>query len=257
MKQRSLFSRETARGGPGFHRRRDTPILADCERFTRPYTPESAVDGEQLARFEIVALDGRPLAFQIHKRASRDGQAILVPPAGKSGKPLSSGSRGAQSQSVRTNRCFDTGHDGDPIPAMVVADSRSDRHPVTRTIQRSSRPPAPLVQAGVARTITRIEKSPSTLGYLYRRRKRAYTSTRQEVWSVGSSNDERIHRRVSRTGGGEWHARGPPFNTIRYTFSLMPRMGADSQPGEWLDYSECSSPRREASIWSWDSQTRS
>ncbi len=70
--------------------------------------------------FEIVALDGMPLAYHEPKGPARTTNHLLLAPAGRleaivTGPPL-----GAHS-SLRT-LCVDTGPDGDPNPEMVLAD---------------------------------------------------------------------------------------------------------------------------------------
>jgi suppressor of ftsI len=90
-------------------------------------SPDRYVDlqlsGEQL---EIVALDGMPLSYHDHNRRTRKLDHILIAPAGRveaivTGPP--SGSR-----STLGTRCVDTGPDGDPNPAMVIADVVSTGH---------------------------------------------------------------------------------------------------------------------------------
>jgi FtsP/CotA-like multicopper oxidase with cupredoxin domain len=75
------------------------------------------VDTGQL---EIVARDGMPIAFHDPKRRSELVGHILVPPAGRVEAIVTGPQTGAQA-SLRT-LCFDTGPDGDPNPAMVLAD---------------------------------------------------------------------------------------------------------------------------------------
>jgi FtsP/CotA-like multicopper oxidase with cupredoxin domain len=70
--------------------------------------------------FEIVALDGMPLAYHEPKGPARTTNHLLLAPAGRleaivAGPPLGSHS------SLRT-LCIDTGPDGDPSPEMVLAD---------------------------------------------------------------------------------------------------------------------------------------
>jgi len=72
------------------------------------------VDGEQ---FEIVALDGMPLGYRDPRHPTRFASHVLLPPAGRLEAIVS----GEASAKLRT-RCFDTGPDGDPNPAMVLAD---------------------------------------------------------------------------------------------------------------------------------------
>jgi FtsP/CotA-like multicopper oxidase with cupredoxin domain len=75
------------------------------------------VDGGQ---FEIVALDGMPLAYHDPNHTTRLASHVLLPPAGRleaivTGPP-------AQAKAKLRTGCFDTGPDGDPNPSMVLAD---------------------------------------------------------------------------------------------------------------------------------------
>jgi FtsP/CotA-like multicopper oxidase with cupredoxin domain len=70
--------------------------------------------------FEIVALDGMPLAYHDPKHSTRVADHLLIAPAGRleaivTGPPLGTHS------ALRTV-CVDTGPDGDPNPEMVLAD---------------------------------------------------------------------------------------------------------------------------------------
>jgi suppressor of ftsI len=78
--------------------------------------------------FEIVALDGMPLAYHGAKAPTRTTDHLLLAPAGR----LEAIVTGPPSGSHRVLRtlCVDTGPDGDPNPGMVLADlvqSSSDR----------------------------------------------------------------------------------------------------------------------------------
>src|SRR5205807_3867137 len=84
-------------------------------------SPDRYADLElDAASFDVVALDGMPLAYHdpsIHKRSMSH---VLVPPAGRveaivTGPP-------ADLHAALRSRCFDTGPDGDSNPAMVLAD---------------------------------------------------------------------------------------------------------------------------------------
>jgi len=70
--------------------------------------------------FEVIALDGMPLAYHDPAIRTRSMSHVLVPPAGRveaivTGPP-------ADSHAALRSRCFDTGPDGDSNPAMVLAD---------------------------------------------------------------------------------------------------------------------------------------
>ena len=75
------------------------------------------LDGETL---DIVARDGMPLALHDPQRPSRRVDHLLLPPAGRLEAIVRGRSDGARS--VLRTRCVDAGADGDPTPAMVLAD---------------------------------------------------------------------------------------------------------------------------------------
>jgi len=75
--------------------------------------------------FEVVALDGMPLAYHDPSIRTRPMSHVLLPPAGRveaiiTGPP-------ADSHAALRSRCFDSGPDGDSNPAMVLADIVSAR----------------------------------------------------------------------------------------------------------------------------------
>jgi suppressor of ftsI len=76
-----------------------------------------ALDAES---FDVVALDGMPLAYHDPSIRKRSMSHVLLPPAGRveaivTGPP-------ADSHAALRSRCFDSGPDGDSNPAMVLAD---------------------------------------------------------------------------------------------------------------------------------------
>jgi suppressor of ftsI len=84
-------------------------------------SPDLYVDLElDSGPFDVVALDGMPLAYHDPAIRTRSMGHVLVPPAGR----LEAIVTGPPSDSYATlrSRCFDTGPDGDPNPAMVLAD---------------------------------------------------------------------------------------------------------------------------------------
>src|ERR1700758_5226626 len=61
-----------------------------------------------------------PLSYHDRKRHTREADHILIAPAGRVEAIVTGPSAGAHS--TFSTRCFDTGPDGDPNPAMVMAD---------------------------------------------------------------------------------------------------------------------------------------
>jgi len=70
--------------------------------------------------FEIVALDGMPLAYHEPKSPTRITNHLLLAPAGRLEAIVTGPGPGTHS-ALRT-LCVDTGPDGDPNPEMVLAD---------------------------------------------------------------------------------------------------------------------------------------
>ncbi len=84
--------------------------------------------------FDVVALDGMPLAYHDPSIRKRSMSHVLVPPAGRvevivTGPP-------ADSHAALRSRCFDTGPAGDSNPAMVLADIVSAAPPSSLQVRR-------------------------------------------------------------------------------------------------------------------------
>ncbi len=75
------------------------------------------MDGQ---KFEIVALDGMPLAYRDPKHPTRITDHLLVSPAGRL-EAIVTGAPAGVHTTLRS-LCVDTGPDGDPNPEMVLAD---------------------------------------------------------------------------------------------------------------------------------------
>jgi suppressor of ftsI len=70
--------------------------------------------------FEIVAMDGMPIALHDPNHRTRIDDHVLLPPAGRLEAIVTGPSAGTPRRLI--SRCVDTGPDGDPNPAMVLAD---------------------------------------------------------------------------------------------------------------------------------------
>ncbi len=104
--------------------------------------------------FEIVAMDGMPIALHDPNHRTRSADHVLLPPAGR----LEAVVTGPAADTPRRliSRCVDTGPDGDPNPAMVLADivprpatksvskvSESSRQPDLKTLDLTAEEKAP------------------------------------------------------------------------------------------------------------------
>ena len=189
------------------------------------------IDGEPL---KIVALDGMPLSFHDPKRRVEMATHILVPPAGRA-EAIVTGPRAGARASLRT-RCFDTGPDGDPNPAMVVADL-VDASPGARKISDVSptQLPAPLYKRVPSTTITRIENRPSDYvvtftedkhGFYINGKKYGPSDPPMTTVSIGAFHHWRV---VNDTH--EVH----PFHIHQVHFLAYAENGRRLSDPEWLD----------------------
>jgi FtsP/CotA-like multicopper oxidase with cupredoxin domain len=90
--------------------------------------------------FEIVAMDGMPIALHDPSHRTRIADHVLLPPAGRLEAVVTGPSAGVPKRLI--SRCVDTGPDGDPNPAMVLADV-VPRSAANSTINVSERSPEP------------------------------------------------------------------------------------------------------------------
>jgi suppressor of ftsI len=112
------------------------------------------VDTEKL---KIIARDGMPIAFHDPKHRSELVRHILVPPAGRVEVIVTGPQSGVQA-SLRT-LCFDTGADGDPNPAMVLADMVDLAQPRLRISPAPIDTTAPIYKPLSMKQATSVENS--------------------------------------------------------------------------------------------------
>jgi FtsP/CotA-like multicopper oxidase with cupredoxin domain len=189
------------------------------------------LDGQM---FEIVALDGMPLAYHEPETPTRPTNHILLAPAGRleaivTGPPL--GTHAA----LRT-LCVDTGRDGDPNPEMVLADLQpsSDQpisvlppeHPHITGIRPPLYKPIdakPLKKAASNFTVTFTEDKN---GFYINERKYAPDASPMTTARVGTYQHWRI---VNRTA--ELH----PFHIHQVHFLAYAENGVPLVHPAWLD----------------------
>ena len=87
-------------------------VNASADRYV-----DLQLDGQ---RFEIVALDGMPIAYHDPEHPARTVNHSLVPPAGRL-EAIVTGPLSASHATLRS-LCVNTGPEGDPNPGMVLAD---------------------------------------------------------------------------------------------------------------------------------------
>jgi len=185
------------------------------------------LDGET---FEIVALDGMPLAYHEPEGPTRTANHLLLPPAGRL-EAIVTGPPPGIHRALCT-LCVDTGPDGDPNPGMVLADlvqPSSDPLPEQRhAIDR--RPPLykpvnvePLKKAAPDFIVTFTEDKN---GFYINGRKFAPDAAPMTSARVGTYEHWRI---VNQTG--ELH----PFHIHQVHFLAYAENGVPLAHPEWLD----------------------
>jgi FtsP/CotA-like multicopper oxidase with cupredoxin domain len=185
--------------------------------------------------FEIVALDGMPLAYHDPKHPARDTNHLLLAPAGRLEAIVTGPPAGAHS-ALRT-LCVDTGPDGDANPEMVLADlvqsssdqsssARGPEHLYARDSRRAIYKPVdvePLKKAEPTFTVTFTEDKN---GFYINGRKYAPEASPMTSARVGTYQHWRI---VNRTA--ELH----PFHMHQAHFLAYAENGFPLTHPAWLD----------------------
>jgi suppressor of ftsI len=190
--------------------------------------------------FEIVALDGMPLAYREPKSPTRTSSHLLLAPAGRveaivTGPPV-------RTNSALRTLCVDTGPDGDPNPGMVLADlvqpgsglASSNYPSLDRSAKHAravgDRPPLyrpvdvePLKKAAPDFTVTFTEDKN---GFYINGRKFAMDASPMTSARIGTYKHWRI---VNQTG--ELH----PFHIHQVHFLVYAENGAPVANPAWLD----------------------
>jgi suppressor of ftsI len=188
------------------------------------------VDQEQL---EIVALDGMPLAFHDPSHPIKYASHLIVPPAGRV-EAIVTGPKHEARVSLRS-LCFATGRDGDPNPAMVLADlvNAAEPDPQPQTTQADTRLPIykPLSPALIAHV---EDSSPDFVvsftedkkGFHINGRKYSPSDPPMTTVSIGAYHHWRVTNDTN-----EVH----PFHIHQVHFLIYAENGVRLKHPEWLD----------------------
>jgi len=188
------------------------------------------LDTEQLT---AIALDGMPLAYHDPNRRAESLQHVLLAPAGRV-EAIVTGPKAGVHASLRT-RCVDTGADGDPNPAMVLADIDASEAAPTRSI-----PGTPSTQKAVYKTLSpslvkglegstagfEIKFTEDAHGFYVNDRKYSPTDGPMLTVKIGHY----IHWRVVNESH-EIH----PFHIHQVHFLVYEENGKKTAQPEWLD----------------------
>jgi suppressor of ftsI len=183
-------------------------------------------------RLEIVALDGMPLSFHDPKRRVELANHILVPPAGRV-EAIVAGPKPGAHASLRT-LCFNTGPDGDPNPAMVLADIVKDAQR-NREISADPVPPAPVYKPLSPQLIANMENSPTGFVVTFTEDKKGFYINNKKYGPPDSpmttvSTGAYQHWRVL-NNTHEVH----PFHIHQVHFLAYAENGSRLNRTEWLD----------------------
>jgi suppressor of ftsI len=188
------------------------------------------VDTEQL---EIVALDGMPISFHDPKRRVELADHLLVPPAGRV-EAIVTGPKPGVHASLRT-RCFDTGPDGDPNPAMVLADMVGSAHPAAPVSSASSAAGGPLYKPLSRKVVARIENRPSDFMVIFSEDKKGFYINGKKYGPLDAPmvtvSIGQFHHWQVVNHSHEVH----PFHIHQVHFLSYARNGRRLRQPEWLD----------------------
>jgi suppressor of ftsI len=188
------------------------------------------VDSQQMI---VVAFDGMPLAFHDPTHRSEKVEHVLLAPAGRV-EFIVTGPKAGSKAAIRS-RCVDTGADGDPNPAMVLADLdedvRSSAHPIYSKVDG----PAAVYRPLSSGTIQALEdEEPKFVvkftedknGFYINDKKYATTDPPMTTVRIGNF----VHWRVTNQTN-EMH----PFHIHQVHFLVYEEDGKKVKRPEWMD----------------------
>jgi len=187
------------------------------------------IDGSSM---EVVALDGMPFSFHDPNARSRKLGHVLLAPAGRV-EAIVTGPPAGKRSTLHT-RCFDTGADGDPNGAMVLADlvpRRSSRGSRTM-VEDTSTPVYEAVPLAVKHSVEEAQPQFTAIftedkkGFYINGQKFAMGSSPMLTVQTGSYEHWRISNQTH-----EVH----PFHIHQVHFLVYARNGVRLRQQEWLD----------------------
>ena len=188
------------------------------------------VDGQPV---EIVALDGVPLAYHQPKNPTLVADHFVVAPAGRVEAIVAGSSQGMHA-SLRT-LCVNTGPDGDPNPAMVLADlvPPSDLRTESTVKLQASTDMRPPVYSRV--DVERLKRTAAEFTVLFTEDKNGfYINGRKFEAEAPAMTTARVgtyqHWRIV-NATGELH----PFHIHQVHFLAYAENGKPLEHPEWLD----------------------
>ena len=188
-----------------------------------------AVDGVSL---EVVALDGMPFAFHEPNIRSRTMSHVLLAPAGRV-EAIVTGPAAGKHATLHT-RCFDTGLEGDPNGAMVLADlvPKSNPRSSQRIVEDRGAPVYQPISPAVRQSVERTQPQFTAVftedknGFYINGEKFMMDSPPMLTVQIGSYQHWRVTNRTN-----EVH----PFHIHQVHFLVYAQNGERLTRPEWLD----------------------
>jgi FtsP/CotA-like multicopper oxidase with cupredoxin domain len=183
-------------------------------------------------RFTVVAMDGMPLNFHDSSRPARAMTHVLVAPGGRVEAIVIGPGRGAHA--TLRSRCVTTGPDGDPNPAMVLADLTGTSGPA-QPPPLVTAPGRPIYRPIAASKLAALEQSKAEFSVVFTEDKQGFYINGQKYapdakpmitvpvgayhhWSVVNRSHE-VH----------------PFHIHQVHFLAYANDGVRLRPADWLD----------------------
>jgi len=189
-------------------------------------------------KMKVIALDGMPLAFHDPRRHSERMAHLLLAPGGRVEAIVTGPARGAHA--TLRSRCVRTGPDGDPNPAMVLADladlaDRSDAPGNGETPPLVDAPGAAVYRPLAGSKLTSLERGETEFSVIFTEDKQGFYINGQKYapdakpMVTALVGDYHHWSVVNRTH--EVH----PFHIHQVHFLAYAKDGVRLHPAEWLD----------------------
>ena len=183
-----------------------------------------------------------PLGFHDPIRHSEDLQHVLVAPAGRV-EAIITGPRQRPDASLRT-RCVDTGPDGDPNPAMVIADLDLNAPPAAPKAKHSPLPTG-IASHPISETKLReVENDSPGFVVKFTEDKQGFYINGKKYGPNGSADECRLYREVRTLDGIERNCRDSSLPQLHQVhFLVYANNGRRSEDAIWMDTVNVPSPR--------------
>jgi len=187
------------------------------------------VTGESMS---VIALDGMPLSFHSPRRHVEVMTHVLLPPAGRLEAIVTGPPRGTRA--TLSSQCVSTGPDGDPNPAMVLADL-TDALGAGQTPRLQTVPGSPVYRPIPASKLAALQQTRPDFSVIFTEDKHGFYINDKKYepnaspmitvpvgachhWSVVNRSHE-VH----------------PFHIHQVHFQMYAKDGVALHPAEWFD----------------------